>query len=1275
MEKISYLYDFKIPIANRIAFVIEILEDESLTFPARHHFLLDWLLNSVFRILKKGNATVATQFYSPEEIIHLNLPKKCKYNESAEVIPTESTKSHQQPSQQYILHDANLWNLLTSLIDKLPPNRVSILNYSKPVVPIVSNFLKNCRGLDVLVFEKFIEFLKVFVKSGSISLLKCTHATMLELADSLSVFSGLDYSHCKENFSKIYKNVVSRTLIILTKWADESPLVTGHRRRKTVMDEFSSPVINLIRALDSNNYLDDRVLDIVQKSIDKLLMHSELFFSFEKLKPFYEDILLKLDLLPASLVYQVYALKLKKANFSTWREQVIYLFNTLLISCIKNKLTDQAERAVLILFRTLSIIEIDSIQNDSAWTTLKECIATFTTDLWWSRSNAAPLILSAILDIDVQFLTDNLNHLVANINLNENDPKLVENWSDFFSKLLKIASDVRQLDTFILSFVYNGRFKITKLNEVFRSHLSRFLINKTHPRVLEDLFSQLLGRLSSSDETVCIINTAAILIALMESNPQFSNRVLIPALTICESFLKNNSEDSNFKLSIHTAGRSEFFLLLDKTIQHMIQSLNGPEPKKSICNESTWLRICKVAEQDISLMALIHCTGVEDFSKNLEHFDASAVIDHLPTLINDHFHLVNPQKTFSKSISKNILGSFDFWETFPSFDALFTCFLCCPHDLIFLLARAPSFTTIQFATAVSCLEAISNCEFGTDCFFPPAFSRLSDLLSNSIISKTADSLYVTSFSKSVEKFIHYGVTKEPSILVKCFKIDPELTVSMAVESLKQNSINFTNWYPLLVVLCLSDVGDKNILLQKFEFMQSNDSIQKSLQSINDSNVRAAFYMLNEVLRNLNQIDSKRISKKKSHLNTLKRDTEAYVAYCSFESHGDNMQNIDLLLLMNLFLAEKIEFSRFKCAFQIKSLSAESLRSICAEIKIHLHTKISISKVRRKKFDRLINVVNLIITDFNDKIDDQSREIFLSVLEEILFGAIEYHETTNLHPIPPIVNSILNFVPSLNDRVGLLDLILKFVGASCQEINLKELTEVVILLMKKAWVEMMRRRPVLIALICRLITRLAMEYEARLISSKTLSPRKLDDLKKTGVSVDLNLGTNESNHEQYLQRVAQRLARCINDFARHRRGDQFYYVGPILVAYANAAAKLPTIAQRTLTPALAQLVKMIDIATPQQQEPNNTVSSELSLDSKDVQNHLHTHDFGLEHNSNEQHPGNNSNTSRSQGQHQHYYRTTPLDRMIRCYLVIDDARNALRSLYSIYKSEYQYDGLA
>lgn len=51
-SRVELLRDFRKSLIDRLPVAVQLYQDESVTFPARRQFLLDWLLDSFYRLLK-----------------------------------------------------------------------------------------------------------------------------------------------------------------------------------------------------------------------------------------------------------------------------------------------------------------------------------------------------------------------------------------------------------------------------------------------------------------------------------------------------------------------------------------------------------------------------------------------------------------------------------------------------------------------------------------------------------------------------------------------------------------------------------------------------------------------------------------------------------------------------------------------------------------------------------------------------------------------------------------------------------------------------------------------------------------------------------------------------------------------------------------------------------------------------------------------------------------------------------------------------------------------
>lgn len=54
--RLDWLRDHRKLLLDRIPVAVELLGDSSVVFPARRHFLLDWLLDGIYRLFKASSS-------------------------------------------------------------------------------------------------------------------------------------------------------------------------------------------------------------------------------------------------------------------------------------------------------------------------------------------------------------------------------------------------------------------------------------------------------------------------------------------------------------------------------------------------------------------------------------------------------------------------------------------------------------------------------------------------------------------------------------------------------------------------------------------------------------------------------------------------------------------------------------------------------------------------------------------------------------------------------------------------------------------------------------------------------------------------------------------------------------------------------------------------------------------------------------------------------------------------------------------------------------------
>ncbi|PJF18861.1 hypothetical protein PSACC_01379 [Paramicrosporidium saccamoebae] len=119
MERIEVIRDSRRLLVDRLGTALELHEDDSLVFPARRTFLLEWLLDSFYRLLKSGSNKISD-----------------------------------------VMQNEQFWRLMHLLLTDSQPGKRRRVEFGRPFIPILTAYLEFGRGACAEDVQKCLQWME-----------------------------------------------------------------------------------------------------------------------------------------------------------------------------------------------------------------------------------------------------------------------------------------------------------------------------------------------------------------------------------------------------------------------------------------------------------------------------------------------------------------------------------------------------------------------------------------------------------------------------------------------------------------------------------------------------------------------------------------------------------------------------------------------------------------------------------------------------------------------------------------------------------------------------------------------------------------------------------------------------------------------------------------------------------------------------------------------------------------------------------------------------------
>lgn len=444
---------------ERLPVAWDLLRDETIVFPTRQQFLLDWLLDAAFRLLKGATST---------------------------------------DRLRQLMGDDSFWRLFLTLMEGEGPLRLS-----KPVLPLFATFIRTFQLTAPPVPDTTIP-------NASLALVKaCMMRLVQKYADT--VIARVPLRQVQELFALPAQDVLlEERLYLLLSWQRQQSQQQQQQEQQQLLRLFHElgkslliPHILLLRDPDG-----ELGAQVIREFLINGKVIKELHYQLAKPREPSQGSEILLALLPLGaerLLKAMVANAIDALGVSDYRQLILRLIR--LLGEAEQK--EGRDLPPLTIAKQLVAANMASIQTDDSWAQtcalVQEIVQKFPADA---------VLLREIIDLDVALLLPHLPQILQLIT----SSRLELDQITFLKHLVRRQSETRQLDQLIMVMLSNIQLPlpVLLLTDWFCAPLTRL-----HAQVLRRIAANLLGILAedaSEERQVNPLNVTRFLLVITKAN-------------------------------------------------------------------------------------------------------------------------------------------------------------------------------------------------------------------------------------------------------------------------------------------------------------------------------------------------------------------------------------------------------------------------------------------------------------------------------------------------------------------------------------------------------------------------------------------------------------------------------------------------------------------------------------------------------------------------------------------------------------------------------------